>query len=359
MLETMQRQIRDDCRASLAAVPGLVAQMAGQRVAVVGGTGFSGTWLAEMVALMNDEFGSGLRLDLLGRSAGKWTERHPHLVREDVVLHAVDARSPFELPRDTTLVLYAAGIADPRVLASEPQRVFQTNVYGLDNALSAAVRLEGIQRFVNVSSGLVAGSGVPPHALKESDLGLLDFTRFHNLYAEARRAAESLACGFAGQYRLPVTTVRAFTFLGPYQDVDTPWAVNNFVRDAIDGHEIRIHGDGSVSRSYLYGSDVAAWLLRACAAGKDGAVYNFGGDTAVSHAQAAAWVAERTNPSPQLVYKSQPREDRRNHDFYPDLSHTTRELGVRAVIDAATAIERTMRWHAHESGALRRLRNLA
>ena len=358
MLEATQRQMRADCKASLAAAPGLADQLKGQRIGVVGGTGFTGTWLAEMIALLNDEADCGMRLYLNGRSAARWSERNPHLNRGDIVLHATDVRSPFELPRDVTLAIFAAGIADPRVSASEPQRVFQTNVYGLDNALAAAVRLEGIQRFVNISSGLVVGSGLPQRAITERDLGVLDFTRFHNLYAEARRAAESLACGFAGQYRLPLSTVRAFTFLGPYQGTDAPWAVNNFIRDALAGHEIRVHGDGSVRRSYLYGSDVAAWLLRACVAGKDGAVYNFGGDVPVSHAQAADWVAQRTGPAPTIAYKSRPREDARNQDFFPDISHTMHELGVRVSIDVESAIERTMRWHADELSVGRRLRDV-
>jgi dTDP-glucose 4,6-dehydratase len=356
MLDAMQRQLRDDCLASAAALPDLAQRLKGHRVAVVGGTGFSGTWLAEMIAALNDEGSGNAHLHLIGRTPAKWAAQHPHLKREDISLQAADVRSPFELPRDTTLVLFAAGIADPRVHASEPQRVFQTTVYGLDNTLAAAGRLEDIERFVNLSSGLVAGGGLPSRALTEGDIGPLDFTRFHNLYAEARRAAESLACGHAGQYRLPVSTVRAFTFLGPYQALDAPWAMNNFIRDALSGHEIRVHGEGTSRRSYLYGSDVAAWLLQACLAGQDGAAYNLGGDRPLSHAEAAAWVGARSNPSPQIILKSRQKADGRSHDFFPDLEHTTKALGTRVVIDVGTAIERTMRWHAGRLAAARRLR---
>jgi dTDP-glucose 4,6-dehydratase len=356
MLDEMQRQLRDDCLASAAALPDLAGRLRGHRIAVVGGTGFSGTWLAEMVAALNDEAGGNARLHLIGRAPAKWAAQHPHLKRDNISLQAADVRSPFELPHDTTLVLFAAGIADPRVHASEPQRVFQTTVHGLDNALVAASRLEEIQRFVNLSSGLVAGSGLPARALAEGDIGPLDFTRFHNLYAEARRAAESLACGHAGQHRLPVSTVRAFTFLGPYQALDAPWAMNNFIRDALSGREIRVHGEGTSRRSYLYGSDVAAWLLQACLVGQDGAAYNLGGDQPLSHADAAAQVGARTTPSPQILLRSHQKDDGRSHDFFPDLGHATKALGTRVVIDVGTAIERTMRWHAARQAAARRLR---
>lgn len=356
MLDAAQQQLREDCHTSLANVPGLASKLNGQRIAVVGGTGFVGSWLAETVAALNDDLGANVRLDLLGRSSSLWVDTRPHLMRNDVTLRTVDVRSAFELPRDTTLVLFAAGIADPRIHASDPHRVFQTNVYGLDNALTAAARLERIQRFVNLSSGLVLGADLPRRALAETDIGALDFTRFHNLYAEARRAAESLACAYAGQYRIPVSTGRAFTFLGPYQPLEAPWALNNFMRDALTGNDIRIHGDGASRRSYLYGSDVAAWLLMALVDGSDGAIYNIGGDMPVTHAQAAAWVAARANPSPALLYKSQLGSVGRNQDFYPDVSHTMRALGVRAAFDVPSAIDRSMRWHAHVLGATRHIR---
>jgi dTDP-glucose 4,6-dehydratase len=278
------------------------------------------------------------------------------LKRGDIQAHAVDARSPIDLPRDITMVLFAAGIADPRVQASDPHRVFETNILCLNNTLSAASRLEDLHRFVNISSGLVLGAGLPSRPLTEGDLGLLDFTRMHNLYAETRRAAESLAGAYASQHRLPLSTARAFTFLGPYQPLDAPWAVNNFIRDAISGNDIRIHGDGAARRSYLYGSDVAGWLLSLLLKGADGHSYNIGGIEPVSHAEAANIVAALAVPTPKLIYTSQAREEGRNHDFFPEVGSTMKRLGVQSTLDPRTAIERAMRWHAKRLGAVRRVR---
>jgi len=356
MLDVAQQSLRRDCLDSISGLQGLAERLAGQRIAVIGGTGFAGSWMAEACAALNDDLGSRVRIDLLGTSAKRWKASLPHLNRQDIQVQAVDVRSPFELHRDTTLVLFAAGIADPRVQASDAHRVFETSVHGVGNALGAATRLENIQRFVNLSSGLVRGGSLPARALSESDLGLLDFTRFHNLYAESRRAAESLCSVYASQYRLPVSTVRAFTFLGPYQSLDAPWALNSFIRDALTANEIRIHGDGATRRSYLYGSDVAAWLLKALVDGQDGAVYNIGGTEPVSHGDAAALVAAHATASPALIYKSQPHALGRNDDFYPDVSHTMRALGVKATVGLAGAIERSMRWQAHEMGLQNRVR---
>lgn len=357
MPEVLQRAIRQDCLASLNLQPELARRLKGHRIAVIGGTGFAGTWLAETVAALNDVLGCGVHLDLLGRSTARWSTDHAHLAgRDDITLHTMDVRSFFELPKAVTLVLYAAGVADPRTHASDPYRVHETTLHGMAHALAAAARLELLQRFVNISSGLVGGGDVPPTGLGETDLGLLDFTRVHNVYAEARRAAENLAGLYASQYRIPVSTARAFTFLGPYQPLDAPWAINNFMRDALSGNDIRLHSDGATRRSYLYGSDAAVWLLEMLVSGGDGEVYNLGGADPVSHADVAALVAERTVPAPPLSYKNQPDTLARRHDFFPDLQHVAATLGLRQAFSVESAIDRTMHWHARRLGVMRRLR---
>lgn len=356
MLDPIEVQLRQDCLASADALPALTERLQGHHIAVVGGLGFTGTWLAQMVAMLNDERHAGVRLTLVGRDPQKWLNNHPQLRRNDILLQASDVRSPFDLVRDTTLVIHAAGTADPRMQASDPHRVYQSILFGLDNALTASSRLEGIQRFVNISSGLVAGGGEPAAAIAESDNGVLEFNRLHNLYAEVRRTGEAMVSGYASQYRLPVCTVRAFTFLGPFQQLDAPWAVNNFIRDALSGHEVRVHGAGSSRRSYLYGSDVAAWLLQVALGGEDSGVYNFGGDEPVTHEQVAHLVSEHIAPAPSILIRTRATDDQRSRDFYPDLSHVRQKLGVRVTVDVRSAIERTMRWQADQQGLMHRLR---
>jgi len=356
--DTLHLTLRQDCLASLKLQPALTTRLAEHRIAIVGGTGFIGTWIAEMVATLNDEYGTQVRIDLFGRSAAAWATAHPHLsARMDVKVNSVDVRSSFELPRDTTLVLFAAGVADPRVHASDPFRVHETSVHGVAHALTASTRLDLLLRFVNLSSGLVLGDQLQNQALKESDIGVLDFTRAHNVYPESRRAAENLVSLFASQYRIPVSTARAFTFLGPHQPLDAPWAANNFMRDALAGNDIRLHGDGSTRRSYLYGSDAAAWLLRILVDGQDGEVYNVGGSRPINHTAVAEIVASRTAPTPRLVYKCQPTITGRRHDFFPDPCNVQSKLGLPQAFEVEVAIERTMHWHARRLGVMRRLRH--
>ena len=339
------KHIEDDCLSSLKLQPGLVAQLKDQSISVIGGTGFIGTWIAELVAIINDKFDGNIILELLGRSTALWATKHPHLCRDDIVLRVQDVRSPFSIREDTTLVIYAVGIADPSVHASDPYKVYQTNVGGIENALRSASRLPRIARFLNVSSGL-AVAGPTTEAISERNLGILDFTRIQNMYAQSRRTAESLACIFGAQFRIPVVTARAFTFIGPYQSVDAPWAINNFIRDTINGNDIRIRGDGSTRRSYLYGSDAAVWLLKIAVAGKNGDIYNVGGEEVISHSEVAYALAKLCSYKPDIVFTGTSAVRDRKFDFFPDLSFGKSSLDLKQAFNVSLSLERSIQWHS-------------
>ena len=88
------------------------------------------------------------------------------------------------------------------------------------------------------------------------------------VYAESKRFAEVVAQCAVSESKLPVVTLRPFAFVGPYQSLQLPWAVTDFIRDSMAGGPIRIMGDGSTVRSIMYASDYAFWVLAALACGR-------------------------------------------------------------------------------------------
>ncbi|MBA5607426.1 NAD(P)-dependent oxidoreductase [Duganella sp. FT3S] len=340
--------MRQDCLAACADQPDVRAALARQHLAVTGGTGFLGTWIAEMVAALNDQYQLGITLDLYARNVTEWPQQYPHLAgRLDIRLRSQDVRSPFEFAKNTSYVVHAAGIPNNRVHASDPLRVHQTTVAGITNALEAASQLDGLRRFINVSSCLVAGAPTRAGALTENDYFPIPSGQLHTVYIDAKRSAEMLASIYRSQYRLPISTVRPFTLTGAYQQLDRPWAINNFLRDVLTGSEIRIHGDGSARRSYLYGSDAAWWTLAALVKGVDGEVYNLGSAEPVSHLELVQLIGERVVPRPRAVLNTAPaRQQRQQDDLYPDVTATVRRLGVRQTCSLQQAIDKTYRWFA-------------
>ena len=224
-------------------------------------------------------------------------------------------------------MIHAAGIPNNRVHSSDPLRVYQTTVDGINNTLDAAAKLDGLRRFVNVSSCLVAGTPTRPGPLSEMDYFPIPAGALHSVYTDAKRSAESLAAIYRSQFRLPISTVRLFTLSGAYQELDRPWAMNSFFHDVLTGREMRIHGDGSARRSYLYGSDAAWGVLAALVRGVDGEVYNLGSGHAVSHLELATLIAQRVGTQARFALNTSPGRTPALDDLFPDVTATEARLG--------------------------------
>jgi nucleoside-diphosphate-sugar epimerase len=343
-------EIRQDCLLASASQPDVRVKLGLQHIAVTGGTGFLGTWIAETIAALNDEYRLNITLDLYARNVTDWAQKYPHLSgRGDIHLKSQDVRSSFEFARNTSFIVHAAGIPNNRVHSSDPLRVHQTTIQGLNNALDAATQLDNLKRFLNVSSCLVSGTPNRSGALTETEYFPIPSGQLHTVYAEAKRAAESLAAIYRSQFRLPISTIRPFTFAGPYQELDRPWAINSFLRDALTGGDIRIHGDGTARRSYLYGSDVAWWALAALVKGADGAVYNVGSPSAVSHLELVKLIAKHLSPKPDVTLNTAPFRREQQDDLFPDTKFIQKTLGVAPTILLAQMIERSLRWFGDEA----------
>lgn len=345
MQNALFAELREDCLRASASQPEVRAGLGLQHIAVTGGTGFLGSWIAETVAALNDEYRLGITLDLYARNTQDWSQRYPHLSgRSDITLRSQDVRSPFELARNTNLVVHAAGVPNNRVHASDPRRVQQTIVQGLTNTLEAASHLDNLTRFLNVSSCLVSGRPTRQGPLAETDSFALPAGQLHSVYADAKHSAESVAAIYRSQFRLPVTTVRPFTFAGAYQELDRPWAINSFMRDLLTGGEIRLHGDGTARRSYLYGSDAAWWTLAALVKGADGMVCNIGSPHEVTHLELVNLMGMTISPKPKILLNTAPAKQVRGDDLYPDVSATFRNLGVSITCSLDQTIDKSWRW---------------
>lgn len=350
MMSALSSQLQKDCLDAASGSSEIRAGLVGQRIAVTGGTGFLGSWIAEMVAALNDEYKLGITLDLYSRNAVDWAKANQRLAtRGDIHVVTQDVRSPFAFHSATSYVIHAAGIPDNRVHASDPLRVFQTTVQGMAHALEAAAQLPDLKRLVNLSSSLVNGTPDRTGPIAESDFFAAPAGQLHGVYRDAKRGAESLCAAYRSQFRLPISTIRPFTFVGPYQELDRPWAINSFMRDMLSGSEIRMHNDGSARRSYLYGSDAAWWTLAALVKGVDGQVYNMGSADPVSHLELIRLIEKAARREAKTVFSEAKPEVSKPDDLYPELSHSHRSLGVRQNCSLEQAISKTYRWYSEKS----------
>lgn len=338
--------VRSDAEAVLEGRAQRLDALRNEHLFISGGAGFLGAWLLELATVLNEGYGFRLQMTVFSRNARAFAVRWPHLGRKQWI-HFVDGdiRYLSELPRTIRYIAHAAAITDGRLFASQPSAVAETNGLGTLRLLRAANLLDDVRKIVLLSSGLVYGS--QPWDLSHVPEGFSGGFRCNDVnmvYAESKRFAEVVAQCAISESKLPIVTLRPFAFVGPYQSLQLPWAVTDFIRDSLAGGPIRIMGDGSTVRSLMYASDFAFWTLAALASGRPRETYNVGSPEAIDLGSLAELITQHFSPVPEILTGLGQRGHERTR-LVPSIDHATSELGLTVTVPLAQAIQRSIAWN--------------
>jgi len=353
MKNSAHQIIEQDCEQVLTGSVEQLGGMRGETLLITGGTGFVGTWITELIAHLNDHYQFGTRVKLLSSQESNSRFMAPHLgVRKDVEFIRQDVRTIADLPVDVTLLIHAAASPDTRLHASDPLRTIRVITQGTDAALAAAARLPRLKRTMNVSSALIYGAqSWEVNAMSETySGGLLDCSSMLSSYAEAKRVGETLVAAYRNEHRLPIVNIRPFAFIGPYQRLDRPWAINNFMRDGLLGGPIRILGDGETVRSYMYASDMAFWFLRILLDGVAGRSFNVGSPVGIRLKDLAEQIGGCFPVPIPVECRGLIDGKGKRSKMIPDVGVAETLLGLSIKVDLETAIQRTLLWNQKQSG---------
>ena len=163
-------------------------------------------------------------------------------------------------------------------------------------------------------------------------------------YGQAKRVSEFLCTMFARQYGFDAAIARLFAFVGPYLPLDENFAVGNFIRDALQGGPIRVKGDGTPYRSYLYAADLAAWLWTILVRGESARPYNVGSGEAITIAELACTVARVAGHGTRVEIARQPIEGIPALRYVPCVDRARGELGLAPLILLEEGIEGMYTW---------------
>ena len=252
--------IAEDIRGVLSRTQSLWPDLQGASIFVTGATGFFGIWLLEALLAANREFSLGCRVIALSRNPGRFAAKAPHLANDPALSFINGDVRSFEFPSGpVTHVIHAATESSTTLNADDPQTMYDVCVEGTRRALVLA-REKQASHFLLTSSGAVYGRQPPEVThIPEDFLFSPGQPGMRNAYAEGKRAAEELCIAAsrpdAAGGSVHATIARCFAFVGPHLPLDIHFAIGNFIRDALAGGPIRIGGDGTPYRSYLYAAD--------------------------------------------------------------------------------------------------------
>ncbi len=316
-----------------------INQLRNSEILVTGGTGFLGKWIVDAVTFLNDNFSFNIKLYLLARRNSQHIDNIISK-RDDMVFIKNDIRNLTEIPKSIEYIIHAAATPDNREHMSNPIEIMDIISQGTKQVLDAALALDSVKKILNISSGQVYGT-LRSSRISEKNIGILDINSIKSIYPEAKRYSETLALAYKSLYKLPIVQVRPFSFIGPNMGLDKPWAINNFIKDAIKFKKIKILGNGKPIRSYMYPSDAVWWLLNMLVDSQSGIVYNLGSPEGISLENLAIKIRSKLGNDIHIEILNMNEDD---STFVPDIAFVKNKLAVDIKVNIDEALDKTLDW---------------
>jgi dTDP-glucose 4,6-dehydratase len=309
-------------------------ELAGARVVVTGAAGFLGSHLCD--ALIRDG-ATVVAVDnfLTGAAANL-----AHLVdHERFSLREHDVTTHLDVPGEVDAVLHFASPASPVDYLEWPIQTMKVGALGTHNMLGLAKDKDA--RFMLASTSEVYGDP-EVHPQPETYWGNVNPIGPRGVYDEAKRFAEALAFAYHGAHGVAIRVPRIFNTYGPRMRMHDGRAVPTFVRQAMAGEQLTVHGDGSQTRSLCYVDDLLAGLLGLLCGEVTGPM-NLGSPDEVTMSELAEAVQEAVGKYPGVRFVERPVDDPQVRR--PDTTLALRELGWRTTVPLNEGLARTVAWY--------------
>jgi len=249
--------------------------------------------------------------------------------------------------RPDAIVHFAAESHVDRSIFS-PSPVFETNLRGTFTLLEAA-RRQRIARYLQVSTDEVYGSLASPLEADE------DFPlNASSPYSASKAGADLLVRSYFLTYKLPVVITRASNNYGPYHFPEK--LIPLMISNALVDRPLPVYGDGMQIRDWLYVEDHCRGIRAALDRGRDGEIYNIGGNCSLPNLEVVRRILRATGKPDSLV---QYVTDRPGHDRRYALSSEKimRETGWTPQVGFDDGLARTVDWYRNNAAWVARVRS--
>ncbi len=321
------------------------------RLLVTGGAGFIGSAFIRLVlgadssvsVLNYDKLTYAGNLENLDSVAGD--ERY-HFVRGDICDPALLNHVLDEWPADAIVHFAAESHVDRSILS--PQPVFDTNLRGTFTLLEAA-RERRVPRFLHVSTDEVYGSVPEPLVADESSP-----LRPSSPYSASKAGSDLLALSYFTTYRMPVLVTRASNNYGPYQFPEK--LIPLMISNAIEGKALPVYGDGMQVRDWLYVEDHCRAIFALLQKGREGEIYNIGGNRSLPNLDVVQKILRATGRSTDLIrfVTDRPGHDRR---YALSSEKTMCETGWAPEVGFEEGLSRTVAWYQQNACWVERVKS--
>ncbi|MFH0702661.1 MAG: dTDP-glucose 4,6-dehydratase [bacterium] len=218
----------------------------------------------------------------------------------------------------------------------DPNIFVYTNVLGTQNLLYAAKELK-LKRFIQISTDEVYGSlGATGYFRENTSLSP------NSPYSASKASADLLVRAYFKTYKVPALITRCSNNYGPYQYPEK--LIPFFIINALKNEFLPVYGDGLNIRDWLYVYDHCSAIDIVLHNGKEGEIYNIGGNNEKTNLEITGIILKQLNKPLSLKKFVQ---DRLAHDrrYAIDSSKIQDELGWKPETSFKDGIKQTIDWY--------------
>ena len=303
------------------------------RVLVTGGAGFLGSHLCE--ALLSDGH-EVIAMD--NRVSGRTDNLEGVFYHDRFSFYEHDVTEFVHLSGDLDWVLHLASLASPVFYRDYPIKTLKVGALGTHKTLGLAKEKDANYLFTSTSE-VYGDPEVNPQP--EDYRGNVDPYGPRSCYDESKRYGEAIVRAYRDQHDLDVRIARIFNTYGPHMRLDDGRVIPTFVRQAMNGEDLTVHGDGSQTRSFCYVSDTIKGILALLDSDVDSPV-NIGNPDERTILDLAQMIIELTESDSGITHEPLPPQDPKLRK--PDISKAKNELGWTPEIELRAGLDKAIRY---------------
>jgi dTDP-glucose 4,6-dehydratase len=296
------------------------------RVLVTGGAGFIGSHLCDALlgeghhVLCVDNFITGSPRNLA------------HLKNEPRFgFFQQDVSRPYDAGR-VDYVFHFASPASPVDYMEHGIETLQAGSLGSFHSLELARKYGA--RYMLASTSECYGDPLE-HPQKETYWGHVNPIGPRSVYDESKRFAEAATMAYLRYHKVNTRILRIFNTYGPRLQLNDGRVISNFMKQALQGEPLTVHGEGKQTRSFCYVSDEVEGILRlACSEIHE--PVNVGNPDEFTILECARLVLKVTGSNSPVTHAPLPEDDPRQR--CPDITRARQLLGWEPKINLESGL---------------------
>ncbi len=311
--------------------------MSTKRVLITGAAGFLGSHLCDRFL---DEGYEVIGMDNLLTGRLKNIE---HLFPlKDFQFYHHDVSKFVHVPGSLDYILHFASPASPIDYLKMPIQTMKVGSLGTHNLLGLAKAKNA--RILIASTSEVYGDPTI-HPQHEEYWGNVNPIGPRGVYDEAKRFQEALTMAYHNFHGLETRIVRIFNTYGPRMRLNDGRALPTFLRQAIEGNDLTVFGDGSQTRSFCYVSDLVEGIYRLLMSDYHLPV-NIGNPEEITIREFAEEIIALTGCDQKVIYEPLPKDDPKKRQ--PDITKAKNILNWSPTIGRKEGLSTTYAYFKQE-----------